>query len=58
MLALVKSILFTILETNKELETSKLKGLQPIFFGLVCLSGVLALLHMVSPIAPFVYSLF
>jgi hypothetical protein len=48
----------TILEVRRTLHETRLGALEPYFFGLILLSFLLYLVHAVSPLAPFVYSLF
>ncbi len=48
----------TILEVRRHLHETRLGALEPYFFGLILLSLLLYLVHAVSPLAPFVYSLF
>lgn len=54
----LKIILKTIAGANQSLINRKLGALIPFFMGLVVFSIVMVLINAVSPLAPFVYSLF
>ena len=48
----------TILDVRRSLHQTRLGALEPFFFGLLGISALLYFVNVVSPLAPFVYSLF
>ena len=57
-LTFLKNIFLTILKSNKELVENKMSGLIPFFLGLLMFSFLMIFINAISPLAPFVYSLF
>ena len=53
-----KNIFLIILNSNRELMDNKMAGLIPLFLGLLIFSILMVFINAVSPLAPFVYSLF
>jgi len=51
-------IIHTIADVRRALHETRVGALEPYFLGLILLSFLLYLIHAVSPLAPFVYSLF
>jgi hypothetical protein len=54
----IKSILKTIHHANQSLIKNKMSGLIPFFLGLMVFALLMVFINSVSPLAPFVYSLF
>lgn len=54
----LKALFQTIKKSNKELVEHRMSGLIPFFLGLVVFSILMIFINAVSPLAPFVYSLF
>ena len=54
----LKALLGTIKKSNKEFVDHKMSSLIPFFLGLVVFSILMIFVNAVSPLAPFVYSLF
>lgn len=58
LLTFVSLIFKTILKSSAALAQQKMSGLIPFFLGLIVFSLLMVFINAVSPMAPFVYSLF